>query len=510
MFRACDRYRSGWDRIKSIAYERTDFFYDLYVPGEEHYIADGIWSHNTGKSRGILQVIAYFCEAIPGLRVLLCRKTRESMTSSTLVEWEECFPEGHEVLNGPQREQRSIYHFDNGSEVACIGLDKPQKVFSTKWDIIYFEELTEEGVTLEQWELFYRGLRGNHPINNQHLLIGSCNPTYPEHWARQRILEGKAETCSTRHEDNPRWHTGLLTPEGNYAESGWTEEGRAYIDGLRRMSGYTRRRLLDGEWCSADGMVFPEYDRDIHVIDAKIEHHNGDHYIVKAGSDDSIQIEWYFISMDFGFRAPGCLQVWAVDGKDRLYRVVEVYQRGQGLDWWANAICSLSKEFPFTRGVADCADPLAIQFLNDRIGKFRSRSLSRMIQPCDKSNGKLHGLDQLRWGFSSDSGGPRTFLFKDALRYGRDMELKSKGRATCMEEEVPAYVWAKLKNGSMSEKEEPDPNSADHAIDAAVYAHVFAWKKDMRGKKPERRFKPGSLGATLTLGGKELPWPKYN
>ena len=463
----------------------------------------------TGKSRGILQVIAYFCEQVPGLRVLLCRKTRESMTSSTLVEWEECFPEGHEVLNGPQREQRSIYHFENGSEVACIGLDKPQKVFSTKWDIIYFEELTEEGVTLEQWELFYRGLRGNNPINNQHLLIGSCNPTYPEHWARQRILEGKAETYPTRHEDNPRWHNGAKGTDGVYSEAGWTEEGRSYVEGLRRMSGYTRRRLLDGEWCSADGMVFPEYDRDVHIIDARIETFHGDHHIHVKGWDDPVPIEWYFVSMDFGFRAPGCLQVWGVDENDRLFRVVEVYQRGQTLDWWANTIITLAREFPFHRGVADSADPNAINLLNDRLGKARLRTFHRAIQGADKSAGKLHGLDQLRWGFTAEAGGPRTFLFKDALRYGRDMELRTKGKPTCLEEEIPAYVWHKVKNGSVSEKEEPDPNSADHAIDAAVYAHVFAWKKDLKAKKHTRRFKPGSLGASLTMDGKELPWPKY-
>jgi phage terminase large subunit len=274
------------------------------------------------------------------------------------------------------------------------------------------------------------------------------------------------------------------------------------------MSGYTRRRLLDGEWCSADGLVFPEYNREIHVIDAHIERHAGDHYIFIKDREDPISVEWYFLSMDFGFRAPGCLQIWAVDGDDKLYRVVEIYQRGRNLDWWAEAVCTLAKEFPFSRGVADCADPNAINFLNDRLGGPRHRSLSRIIQPSDKSDGKLHGLDQLRWGFTKESKGPRTFLFKDALRYGRDQELKTKGKPTCLEEELTAYVWKKVRNGA-AETEEPDPNSADHAIDAATYAHVFAWKKDLKPNKAKRMFKPGTLGSLLTLNGKELPWPKY-
>ena len=89
------------------------------------------------------------------------------------------------------------------------------------------------------------------------------------------------------------------------------------------------------------------------------------------------------------------------------------------------------------------------------------------------------------------------------------MDLRAKGKATCMEEELTSYVWKKVKNGS-AETEEPDPNSADHAIDAAVYAHVFAWKKDLRVRKAKPRYKRGTYGATfLDDNGKPFDWPRY-
>jgi hypothetical protein len=47
--RSCSYY-TEWSQVESIQYERTDVFYDLHVPVEEHYLADGIWSHNTGKT----------------------------------------------------------------------------------------------------------------------------------------------------------------------------------------------------------------------------------------------------------------------------------------------------------------------------------------------------------------------------------------------------------------------------------------------------------------------------
>lgn len=50
MEQACLHYTSEWSEVVSVRYERTDVYYDLHVPVEEHYLADGIWSHNTGKT----------------------------------------------------------------------------------------------------------------------------------------------------------------------------------------------------------------------------------------------------------------------------------------------------------------------------------------------------------------------------------------------------------------------------------------------------------------------------
>lgn len=36
--------------ISDVAFERTDRFFDLHVPGPENYLANGIWNHNTGKT----------------------------------------------------------------------------------------------------------------------------------------------------------------------------------------------------------------------------------------------------------------------------------------------------------------------------------------------------------------------------------------------------------------------------------------------------------------------------
>lgn len=47
---SCDVRR--WDRIRTIEFAGNADFYDMYVPGPENYVAEGIVHHNTGLGKG--------------------------------------------------------------------------------------------------------------------------------------------------------------------------------------------------------------------------------------------------------------------------------------------------------------------------------------------------------------------------------------------------------------------------------------------------------------------------
>ena len=65
----------------------------------------------TGKTRAVLEYVNYLCEQYPGIRVLLFRKTRNSMSESVLVTWEEkVLWDGHPAKVGEaQRNNRQNY-----------------------------------------------------------------------------------------------------------------------------------------------------------------------------------------------------------------------------------------------------------------------------------------------------------------------------------------------------------------------------------------------------------------
>ena len=199
----------------------------------------------TGKSTGILFRIFELCETVDNIRVLIARETRASMTESVLVTWEtKVLPPGHPALvNGPTRAHRQSYVFPNGSTVVVCGLDKPERTYSSEYDIIYIAEATE--VTEDAYEQLHRALRNNRLSWQQ--IVCDCNPSHPRHWLNQRCIAGKMRRIVSRHEDNP-----AITKE--------------YLATLSALTGVRRTRLFLGQWASAEGIVFEGWDESIHVV----------------------------------------------------------------------------------------------------------------------------------------------------------------------------------------------------------------------------------------------------
>lgn len=61
-------YNGFWDKIQQIEWVRYDNYYDLSVPGAEHYEAGGIWHHNSGKSvAGVIKTLERLRRGMSGI-----------------------------------------------------------------------------------------------------------------------------------------------------------------------------------------------------------------------------------------------------------------------------------------------------------------------------------------------------------------------------------------------------------------------------------------------------------
>lgn len=473
---------------RMLTYKGPPVIWDIMVEGPR----------GTGKSRQVMQLLYTLVDLFPGSRGLLCRNKRHSMSGTTLPEWEKCLA-GDVAKDGTRPEGRSVYRFEREggvSHVYVAGLDEHERLRSFTLDWVYYEEGTES-YTNESWDAMRGTLRSwKMPFQ---FIITTVNPKQKSHWLNKAADDGIIERHKTYFRDNPVLFDNAV---GDF-----TPQGKAFVDGLKRMTGHRYRRDYLGEWCAAEGVVFDEYDPDVHIIDGRIEKGQFGHVLHVPKWNRAIELHEYVISMDFGYRAPGVLQVWGVNGfEKKVFLVAEVYQPGKQLDWWSDVIHRMREEFPFETGVADSAEPRTIDFLNDRCRDIkRGRNDGPFIRPADKAKGKQWGLDQMRWGFSSIQGGPRTFILKDSSKwYPASETLVSAGKATCLPDELPDYVWREPKGEKAIEVDEPDPSCPDHSIDAATYFHVYAWKRFEQVAKQQTVFKPGTMGHWLgdyeTLG----------
>lgn len=401
---------------------------DIFLMRDPEIVLSG--PAGTGKSYAILQKLHLIALKYPGVRLLMVRKTRRSLTESGMVTyWQKVRPDLDRVQWKPSMQQ---YQYPNGSILAVGGLDRPSKIMSSEWDVIYAQEATE--LTENDWEACTIRLRNGKMPYQQ--LIGDCNPDAPTHWLKQRAVNGKTTMLESRHEDNPL----LFSAEGLI-----TEEGSRYITMLEALTGVRLARYRYGLWSSAEGTVYEQdWDRSRNIVD-----------------NFPIPPEWpRYMAIDFGVNHPFvCL--WAAidpDGCIVIYR--QIYMTNRLVEDHAKQIKH------FSRWGQSNGDPLPRAIICDHEANSRGtleRHLGLMTIRAQKNVTAGIQLVASRFRAGKD-GQPRIKIFRNSL-VELDRELSLKKQPTCLEDEPESYVWKQNSAGVMDEPEKEN----DHALDALRY-----------------------------------------
>lgn len=250
----------------------------------------------TGKSRACLEKLNLVAMQKP-IRAAIVRKTRKSLTQSAMTTFET------KVLPVPNQvrfhEGDQEYRYPSGARIMVAGLDDPEKIGSTEFDMVYVQEATE--LEEDDWGMLLRGLRNG--VLSYQQIIADCNPSAPEHWLKQRCNRGDTQLLESHHEDNPTLYQG----------GEWTEFGQEYMRTLDTLQGYLYQRLRLGLWVAAQGMYFTEFDPAIHVV-----------------KPFEIPADWpRWFAVDYGFSAPFCCLWFARCPEDRrIYVYRELYGAG--------------------------------------------------------------------------------------------------------------------------------------------------------------------------------------
>lgn len=442
------------------------------MPGEEHYLANGMWSHNTGKSVACLYRMHLAALNNPRMRGLITRKVSRTLGSTTLVTYREhvaaeAIKAGIVKWFGGSQQEAAAYRYSNGSVLVIGGMDEPGKIMGSEYDLAFADECTQ--LTIDDWEAIRSRMRNGRRATAQ--MLGACNPDAPWHWIMERSQAGKLELLYSRHQDNPAY----VNADGTY-----TPAGDAYVLGiLAGLTGLRRIRLFEGRWSSAEGLVYDGFDPAVHLVDRLPE-----------GSD--AWTRWW--SVDFGYSNPFTCQFWAEDPDGRLWLYREIYRTKRlvedhardilatvrrphpDVDWSARREPDPDRPYdwewtePKPRGVVCDHDAEGRATLEKYLG-FSTRPANKAVKA---------GVEIVQSRFKEQGDGkPRIYLVRGALVEADPLLIEAK-KPTCLEQEISGYVWPQ---GVKPDQREVPVKEDDHGCDAMRYACA---ERDL-GRRPRYR-----------------------
>ena len=380
-----------------------------------------------GKSRLAAEKVHGFLQRYPGAMGVMLRKSRESMTNSTVL-----FMERTVIGDDPRVRHYSSklrFEYNNGSILAYGGMNDEKQREQIRSigaegavDIVWMEEANR--FTESDYNEVLARMRGKAAPWLQVIL--STNPDIPTHFIYKRLIQGgEAKVYYSSAADNP----------ANPA---------IYQENLGKLTGILYKRLVKGLWVQAEGAVYDTYDPALHLIESF-----------------EIPIHWRRIrAVDFGFTNAFTCQWWAIDPDGRMYLYREIYRTQRLVEDHARQILELTGDERIETTVCDhdAEDRATLERHAQCSTKAASKSISPGIQKV---------ASRLR---KAGDGKPRLYLMRGAL-VEPDIGLETVRKPLCTEDEFPAYSWPESK-ATRSDKEVPlDLNN--HGMDAMRYAVMY-------------------------------------
>lgn len=141
----CRDCTSEWDEIANIAFVKHGDFYDLTVPGAEHYAAQGLWHHNSGKSvAGVVKTLERLRRSMSGI---MCSPDLPHLKKSLWPEfrrwcpWDQVIPrQRRRGEPGWEPQQAFQLTFVNGAVLYVGGIDTPEAWEGPNVNFAYMDE----------------------------------------------------------------------------------------------------------------------------------------------------------------------------------------------------------------------------------------------------------------------------------------------------------------------------------------------------------------------------------
>lgn len=386
----------------------------------------------TGKTWAALWRLDGLLASTPGAQAALVRKVAADIGPTVLVTYRRILERSGSGAVAYGGNAPLWFDYPNRSRLYIGGMDRPGKVLSGERDWIVVNQAEE--LQLEDWETLSTRCTGRGAVTATPMLFGDCNPGPPTHWILGRPA---LKLLHSRHEDNPT----LFDAAGVV-----TDQGRRSLAVLDALTGVRRERLRFGRWVAAEGVVYEQWDRRVHLVD-RFE----------------IPAEWRRIRVvDFGYTNPFVCQWWAIDPDGRMYLYREIYMTKRLVEDHARQVMALSQGERIEATVAD----------HDAEDRATLERHGVRTVPALKAISVGIQTVQARLKVAGD-GRPRLVMLRDSL-VECDDSLVAAHKPTCTPQEMEGYSWPRGADGRPIKEVPVDVDN--HGADGTRYAAMYVDK----------------------------------
>jgi len=411
---------------------------DLFKSHEPIKIASG--TYDAGKTYSCVAYMDMLARQYPGARLTFIHRYLNRVYRNIIPTYEKYLgfkPSTYKSQNPTPiikygGELPEFFEYWNGSRIYINGLDKIENMLSDFYDGAFVNQA--ELVEFDSWDHLRARVSeraGTAPIA---FLLGDCNPSTPNHWIRRQTQAGKLKFFEMTFRDNPEIY--------NQQIGEITEEGKRRVDRLQDLEGLRYKRGYEGLWVSGEGLVFEEFQPDIHIVD-----------------NFDIPKEWpRYLSIDWGYRNPSSCIWWTLTKDERIYAYKEIYKTKLTQPEFIKMIEDNQDE---DRHVAYAAVDSADQ---DAVEQLKNAGY-RVEQP-KKSRAKQ--IDVVKERLKVDeTGKPSIFFFRNRLVHPPDQELKEAYRPIEVTDEFLTCEY--LENTDGTDKDDEAITRDHHGIDSTAY-----------------------------------------
>ena len=238
-------------------------------------------------------------------------------------------------------------------------------------------------------------------------VITDTNPDNPEHWLLKDYIEN----------DDKQIVSYKFTLYDN------SFLNKRYVDNIINStpSGVFTERNILGNWVSGDGVIYKDFNKDIHFIE----------------DTSNFQFKQYIAGVDWGYSHYGVIVVLGVTTNDEYVLLEEYAEQFQEIDYWVEIALNIKKRYGNILFYCDSAR-------SEHVERFKREN----IKAINADKAVIAGIEEVAKRYKTN----KLFILESAVKR--------------FKEEIYSYIW----DDKGQVKQEYD--DVQDAIRYAIYSHM--------------------------------------